>query len=172
MTRFRPSFPYFFSAVHQSGYGAGRRDGAIANHACIRNHIALRVLVHRLRRGQRRFFAEVDERGVAIVGAQQQKSPATEVAGNRMHNCQRESRGYGCVDGIAAFAQNLNARIRGEVMHADHHAVLRANRLLAAIREHVGRAFLRARVRRARFEGEGQARGKGDEEQGSDKWIA
>src|SRR6185369_1127167 len=59
-----------------------------------------------------------------------------------MHDCQRKSRGYRRVDSIAAFAQNLNTRIRGEVMHADHHAVLRVNRLLAAIGEYVGRPFL------------------------------
>jgi hypothetical protein len=77
------------------------------------------------------------------VRAQEQESSAAKVTRDWMYDGKRESGGYGCVDGVASFAQDLNACIGGKVMHADDHAVLRANRLFAAIGERVGRAFLR-----------------------------
>ena len=54
--------------------------------------------------GQRSFFAEVDEGGVAVVGAQQQEAAAAEVAGDGMHDGEGEAGGDGGVDGVAAFA--------------------------------------------------------------------
>ena len=162
ITRFRPSFPYFFSEYTSPATEPGRRDRAIAYDAGIRNHISLRVLVHRLRRGQRRLLAVVDESGFAVVRAQQQKSAAAKIACDRMHDCKREAGRHRCIDSIAPLAQDLYSRIGGKMMNADHHAVLRPNRLFAAVREHACRALLRDR-RGGRQYGEVSRRCKQDE---------
>src|ERR1700756_238705 len=85
----------FLFRIHQSSHGAGCCDGAIANHAGIWNDIALRVLVHRLGRRQWRLFSKVDEGGLAIVRAQEQKTTTAKVAGDWMHDGKRESGGHG-----------------------------------------------------------------------------
>ncbi len=77
-----------------------------------------------------------------VVGTQQQKASAAQVAGRRMHHGQRKAGGHGGVYRVAARAQHLNAGIRGQVMDADHHAMRRAHRLLVAIGYRVLRALL------------------------------
>ena len=71
-----------------------------------------------------------------------QEAAAAQVAGCRMHDGESKAGGYGGVDCVAAFAQDLHAGVRGQVMDADDHAVARAHGLLAAIGEHVRRALL------------------------------
>jgi hypothetical protein len=67
----------------------------------------MRVLVHGFRGGQRSLLAEVDEGGVAVVGAQQQKSSAAQVSGCGMYYRQRKSCGHGRIHGVAALAQHF-----------------------------------------------------------------
>ena len=45
--------------------------------------------------------------------------------------------GHGGIHGVAALAQDLEAGVGGKVVHADHHAVARADGLLAAPGQHV-----------------------------------
>ena len=54
---------------------------------------------------------------VPVVGAEQQKAAAAQVAGRRMHHGQRKARGHGGVHRVAARLQHLNPCIGGEVMH-------------------------------------------------------
>ena len=70
------------------------------------NDVAVGVLIHRLRCGQRSFFAEVDEGRLAVMGAQQQESATAKISGDGMHDGKRESGGHGSVDGIASLLHN------------------------------------------------------------------
>jgi hypothetical protein len=70
------------------------------------------------------------------------KASAAQVARGRMHDSESKAGGHGGVDGVAAGAQDFNAGVGGQMMHADHHAVLGADRLLVKIRDHVLRALL------------------------------
>src|SRR5207253_2324249 len=106
-------------------------------------NIALCVLVHLLGSCERRLLAKVNERGLPVAGAQQQKPTSTKIAGDRMHDSKRESCGYCGVYCIAPCTHDVDSRIGGEMMHADNHAVLRCDGLLSAIREDVDGAFLR-----------------------------
>ena len=65
---------------------------------------------------------------------QQQKSSAAQIAGDRVHNRQREACRHGRVYRIAALAQHFEACVRGKVVHAHHHPVPGGHRFLA----HVG----------------------------------
>ena len=123
--------------VDQAGHRAGRGDRPVANHAGIGNHLAMRVLVHGFRCGQRSLLAEVDEGGVAVVGAQQQKSSAAQVSGCGMYYRQRKSCGHGRIHRVAALAQHFHARVRGQMVHAHHHPVDCSSGLFVAVGNHV-----------------------------------
>ena len=72
--------------------------------------------------------------------AQQKEAAAAQIAGEGMDDGEGKAGGHGRIHGVAAFAQDLHAGVGGKVVHADHHAVARANGLLAAPGQHV---FLR-----------------------------
>jgi hypothetical protein len=76
------------------------------------------------------------------MGAEQHEAAAAQVTGGRMNDGESEARGYGCVYRVAAGAENFNPGIGGQMMHADHHAVLSKDRLLVEIRQHVFCALL------------------------------
>ncbi len=95
--------------------------------------LPLGVLVHGFGGLERGLLAEVDEGGFSVVGAQQQKAAAAQVAGRRMHYGQGKAGGHGGVHGVAARAQRFQSGIGGQVVDADHHAVPRAHRLFIAI---------------------------------------
>jgi hypothetical protein len=67
------------------------------------------------------------------VGTEQHEAAAAQVAGGWMNDGKGEAGGDGCVDRIAAGAQHFNAGIGGQMMHADHHAVLSEDWLLVEI---------------------------------------
>ncbi len=79
--------------------------------------------------GEGSFLAVIDEGGLAGVIADQHESAAAQVAGGGMDDGQRKSGGDGGVDRVAALLQDLDTGIGREVMHADHHAVARADGL-------------------------------------------
>ena len=60
----------------------------------------------------------------------------------RMNNSESKAGGYGGVDGVAAGAKDFNAGVGCEMMDADDHAMLGADRLLVKVRDHVLRALL------------------------------
>ena len=64
---------------------------------------------------------------------QQQKASTAQVSGRRMHHGQGKAGSHGGVHGVAARAQRFKASIGGQMMDADHHAVLGAHRLLVAV---------------------------------------
>jgi hypothetical protein len=65
-----------------------------------------------------------------VIGlAEEHESAAPNVAGLRMHDREREADGDSGVDGIASGFHDVLASLRGKLMDADHHGVLRANRL-------------------------------------------
>ena len=59
-----------------------------------------------------------------------------------MHHGQRESRGHGGINGVAALPQNCHSGIRGQMVNAHHHSVLRAHRLLGQVRDCICGALL------------------------------
>ena len=61
------------------------------------------------------FSRIVDEGGSAIVHAQQQESAAAQIAGDGMHHGEREAGGHGRIDGVAAFLEDFEACVGGEV---------------------------------------------------------
>ena len=107
---------------------------------------------------QRGFFAEVDEGGVAVVGAEQQEAAAAEVAGDGMDDGQGKAGGHGGIDRVAAGAEDIEAGVGGQVMDGDDHAVRGADRLLGKIGKRVLRALLSG--------GEGGEGERGDREDG------
>jgi hypothetical protein len=64
--------------------------------------------------------------------AYQHEAAATDVAGARMYNGKRESRRDRGIDCVAAFLHDLNAGLRGQLMHAHDHGVLSMLRMHAA----------------------------------------
>jgi hypothetical protein len=76
------------------------------------------------------------------VGTQEQEAASAEIAGGGMDDGQREPRGYGGVDRIAAGAEDLNTGIGGEMVDADNHAMAGPDWLLVQIGNHVLRALL------------------------------
>ena len=130
--------------VDQAGHRAGGGDGAVADHTQVGDHVALGVLVHGFGGIERGLLAEVDEGGLAVMGAEEEKAAAAQVAGRRMHHCQGKAGGHGGVHGVAALAQEFKAGVGGEVVDADHHSMPRALGLLGKVGSGVGNPVHRA----------------------------
>ena len=64
--------------------------------------------------------------------SEQKKAAAAEVTRNGMNNSKCEAGGDCGIYGVAAGTKYLESSIGSKMMHAHHHPVLRANRLLAA----------------------------------------
>jgi len=92
---------------------------------------------------------------VAVVGAEQQESAAAEIAGRGMDNGESKAGGDGGVNGIAAFAQHVEAGVGGEMVDADHHAMGCADGLFIQVGRDGGNHVLRWRL------GAGLGGGKG-----------
>ncbi len=126
--------------VNQAGDRAGRGNGAVADDARLQavagEDVALRVLVHGFSGGKRGLLAVVDERCVAVVGAEQKKAAAAKVAGRGMDHGERKAGGDSGVDGVAAGSEGLKAGVGGEMVNADDYAVLSADWLLVQIGDH------------------------------------
>ena len=139
-------FAVFLLRISQAGDGTGRGNGAIAGNARLqvagRQNVTFGVEIHIGRRGQRRFFPEIDEGRLAVMGTQQHKSAAAQITGNGMHHRQRKPCRHGSIDGVPARLENLHSGIGGQVMHAYHHAMLCADRRLAAIVNGLGGCLL------------------------------
>jgi hypothetical protein len=67
------------------------------------------------------------------VSAEEKEAAAAEIAGERMHDGEREAGGYGGVDGVAARLEDLEAGIGGDMVNADDHTVFGASGLFAAV---------------------------------------
>ncbi len=128
----------FSLRIHQAGDRARRGDGAVAENARVGNHVAACVEIHVLGGGQRSFFAVVEKDGFAGVVADEHEAAAAEVACGGMDHGESKTRGHRGVNGVAALLKNAKTRIGSQMMHAHHHAVPRAHRLLAAIRQRCG----------------------------------
>ncbi len=61
----------------------------------------------------------------------QHESASAKIARGGMDDGQREACSHCGIHGVAAFLKDLDAGIGREVVNADHHCVLGANRLLA-----------------------------------------
>ncbi len=122
-----------FLRVCQTGDCAGNAAGLCANRGHLRDHVPLGIEIHVRACGGRRLFAVVEEvrltvRQLARRRTDQHESAAADVAGNRMNHRQGEADSHGCVDSVAAFAEDFHAGVRCIVMDADNHRVLRMNR--------------------------------------------
>ena len=67
--------------------------------------------------------------GFAVRHADQHEAAAADIAGRRMHDRQRESRGNGGVDGIASGLHDFDTGPGSKFMHADHHRMLGTYRM-------------------------------------------
>ena len=167
--------------VDQPGDRAGGGYGAVADDTgpCRRRRIfsggpgsclvvwgelALGVLVHGFGGLEGGFFAEVDEGGFAVVGAEEQKSAAAQVAGGGVDDGQGKAGGHGGVDGVSALAQHFEAGVGGQVLDADHHAVRGAHGFLVAIGKHVAGVLLGGGMERDEQRGEEAASEDGESE--------
>jgi hypothetical protein len=94
---------------------------------------------------------------VAIVGAQQQESSSAKIAGEGMHDRQREAGSHGSIDSVSAGLKDMHSGVRGQVMHTHHHPMLGADRLLVTVVE-AARSWLlshdasRAQGRNSKYE--------------------
>jgi hypothetical protein len=82
-----------------------------------------------------------------------------------MHDGESKARGHGGVDSITAGAEDFNARVSGEMMDADDHPMLGADRLLIKIRDHVLRALLSSSGKRKK------RKCGGCEDGGDGEWV-
>ena len=103
---------------------AGGADGKIAVGAGARDRVALRVQIHRLRRGQRRALAEVEEGGGSVGHADRHEAAAAQVTRGRIDHGQRIAHRHGRIDGIAAGLQHVHPNLGREVLGGHDHPVL------------------------------------------------
>jgi hypothetical protein len=80
------------------------------------------------RRGERRLFAEIDERLAPVRELDRHESAATEVAGGGIHHRERIPHGDCRIDGVAAALQYVDADLGRELMRGNHHAMLARDR--------------------------------------------
>ncbi len=111
-------------ATHRARH-AGRAPALKA----VARRVALCVEVHVVGRRFRRGLAEVDERVPAVGQVDGHVAAAAEVAGEGMCDGQRETDRHGCVHGVTARLQDLEAGIGAVFFHGDDHAVPGMNRL-------------------------------------------
>ena len=78
-----------------------------------RDHIAGRVQVHIGGRGQRGFFAEIQESLTAIGELDGHETAAAQVTRCRVHHSQRVTHGYGRINGVAAAFQHIDTYLGG-----------------------------------------------------------
>ena len=79
---------------------------------------------------------------LAVMRAQQQKAAAAQIARHRMHHRQRETRATAASTALPPSRSISTPGIGGQMVHADHHSVARAYRLLAPVGKHVLRVLL------------------------------
>ena len=114
------------AVAHPRGFEAEHRarhaDGEPAIGRALRHRRPVPILEHRRGRGERRFFAEVEE-GRAAVGEMERHEPTSaDIAGLRINDRQRIADRYRRIDRIAALPQDLDADVSGDRVCADHHA--------------------------------------------------
>ena len=137
----------------------------VADDAGVGDDIALGVEVHVGGGGERRFLAVVDEDVFAGVLVDEHESAAADVAGKRVDDGEREADGDGSIDGVAAFLQDLNAGVGGEVMDGDDHGVRLAHGLIVPELESDLAGVVRGILRRLRGL-RGQRQGHSEEKSG------
>ncbi len=109
-------------------HSAGNADRQVALGAEVRDHVAVLVQVHVGGRGQRGFFAEVEE-GLAAVGQLHGHEPTpAEVAGCRVHHGQGVAHRHRRIHGVAAGLEHIHAHMGRQMLGGDHHAIFASHR--------------------------------------------
>ena len=112
----------------QPGGRAGNADAEPALGRASLRHIALRVEEHALRRGERRLFAEIQERRPPVGQVQQHEPAAAKVAARRIHHGERVADRDRRIHRVAAGFKHLQPGRRGQRLRRDHHEVARRHR--------------------------------------------
>ncbi len=89
--------------------------------------MALVIQVHVGRRGQRRFFAEVQEGLAAIGQMQSHETAAAQVARCGVNHGQRIANGHSRIDGVTSLLEHLHTNAGGQMVGRDDHAVFRGD---------------------------------------------
>ena len=86
--------------------------------------VAVRPEIHVAGRGERRLFAEIEERLAAIGELHRHEAAAADIAGRRVDDGERIADRDRGIDRVAAALQHVDADARRELVGRDHHAVL------------------------------------------------
>ena len=119
--------------VDEAGDSARNPGGLWTLRGHARNHVALRVEIHVRGGGSRRLFAKVKEVRRAMRKSRRRwpdehEAATTEIAGIGKGDGEREGDSDRGIHGIAARAQNLDSRVRGVMLNAHDHCMLRSHR--------------------------------------------
>ncbi len=148
----------------EAQHRAGHAHGEIGLGAAPGNHVALRVLEHRGRGGERCLFTEVEEHVLAAGQVDHHEAAAADVAAARLDHRQGIADRHRCIDGIAALLENLQADLGGIVLGGDHHCMFGRHRLCGQPRRVVASA--RRGIQRLAGDGRGLCRrGAGADQQ-------
>ena len=110
--------------------------------------VAFLVEIHRLRRRQRCFLAEVERRRFAVRAVVDEEAAAADVACGGPGNGHGEGRRYSGIDGVATLLQNLDADLRRDAGGRGDDPVLAAYRVTAGCRVGDGAEEEKRRERR------------------------
>ena len=125
--------PYFAERLRQAGNRARHARRERADDALVGERAA-RVEIHVARCGEWRDLAIVERRGAAVGHVDDHVSAATDVARLRIRHGNGKPDRNGCVDGVAAALEDLDARRAAERRVARHHRMRadhrRASRLV------------------------------------------
>ena len=121
---FQRQLAELFLRMDHALHRAWNTRGEITDATEIRDHIALAVLIHGGRCLGRRLLAEIEKVSFTIVHAHEHEATAADVAGRWMYYGKRESGRDRGIDRVATGLHHFNARLRGEFVHAHHHALL------------------------------------------------
>jgi diadenosine tetraphosphatase ApaH/serine/threonine PP2A family protein phosphatase len=146
----------------QTGDRAGNGDGATSDGRGLRVHAPVGAQIHFARRLLRGLLAVVHKARAAVRQAHEHEAPAADIAGFRLDHGERKRDRHGCVHGVAALLEGLDAGFGGKRFIAHHHGLSRAHRLRRPLR-------MRCRTRAAEFARLLRMSGSASEERGGEQ---